>query len=112
MFDEEKRNAAKMNRFNRLLHDGVAEDAAIKEAFGDLAPYHENMRTYVTRPVFGYARIPISAASPPESFSTQTLSPGEAAVLQNEFLVAISHPLEARAFAAKTAKTDPTLPDP
>ncbi len=112
MFGEEGRNGAKVDRFNRLLHEGVAEDAAVKEAFGDMAPYYEGMRTYVTRPVFGYARIPVSTASPEGSFSTRTLSPGEAAVVRGELLVAMGRPVEARAFAAEAAKADGALPGP
>jgi hypothetical protein len=112
IFGEEGRNGPRVDRFNNLLHDGIAEDAAVKEAFGDMAPYHEGMRTYVTRPVFGYARIPVSVASPLESFSTRTLSPGEAAVVRGELLVAMSRPVEARAFAAEAAKADPALSGP
>ncbi len=112
MFGEEGRYAAKMNRFNRLLHDGVAEDAAVKEAFGDLTPYYEGMRSYVTRRVFGFARIPVSLDLRSEAFAARPLSPGEAAVRRGELLVAMDRPVEARAFAAEAAKADPTLPGP
>jgi tetratricopeptide (TPR) repeat protein len=112
MFGEEGRHAARVNRFNRLLHDGVAEDAAIKEAFGDMAPYHEGMRTYVTRPVFGYARIPVSLDLRSEAFASRVLSPAEAAVARGELLVAMNRPVEARAFAAEAAKADASLPGP
>ena len=66
----------RVDRFNRLLHDGVAEDAALKEAFGDMTPYYEGMRSYVTRRVFGYARIPVSLDLRPEGFAARALSVG------------------------------------
>jgi tetratricopeptide (TPR) repeat protein len=112
MFGEEGRNGPKMNRFNRLLHDGVAEDAAIKEAFGDLAPYSEGVRAYVTRPVFPFARVPVSLDLRSEAFAARTLSPGEAAAVRGELLVTMGRPEEARAFAAEAAKADPSLPGP
>jgi tetratricopeptide (TPR) repeat protein len=112
MFGDEGRNGPKMNRFNRLLHDGVAEDAAIKEAFGDLTPYYGGMRTYLTRPVFPFARIPVSLDLRSEAFAARPLSAGEAAAVRGEFLVAMARPVEARAFAAEAAKADPNLPGP
>jgi tetratricopeptide (TPR) repeat protein len=112
MFGEEGRNGPKMNRFNRLLHDGVAEDAAIKEAFGDLTPYFQATRTYVTRPVFPFARIPVSLELRSEAFATRRLSPAEAAAMRGDLLVAMGRPVEARAFAAEAAKADPSLPAP
>ncbi len=112
MFGEEGRNGPKMNRFNRLLHDGVAEDAAIKEAFGDLTPYYEATRLYVTRPIFPFARVPVSLDLRSEAFVARPLSPGEAAVRRGELLAAMGRPVEARAFAAEAAKADPSLPGP
>ena len=112
MFGDDGRHAPKVDRFNRLLHDGVAEDTAVKEAFGDMTPYYEAMRGYVTRRVFSYARIPVSTGSAPASFGTRNLQPGEAAVLRGEFLVALGRAVEARAFAAEAAKADPALPGP
>jgi tetratricopeptide (TPR) repeat protein len=112
VFAEDGRHAPKVNRFNRLLHDGVAPDAAIAEAFGDMAPYYQGMRNYVTRPVFGYARIPVSLDLRSETFAARTLSPGEAAVVRGELLVAMGRPVEARALAAEAAGADPALPGP
>jgi len=112
MFGEEGRNGPKMNRFNRLLHDGVAEDAAIKEAFGDLTPYYEGTRIYVTRPVFPFARVPVSLDLRSEAFAARTLSPGESAVVRGDLLVTMGRPVEARAFAAEAAKADPSVPGP
>ena len=112
MFGEQGKNAARVDRFNRLLHQGVAEDAAVKEAFGDMAPYYEGMRSYVTRRVFGYARIPVSLELRSETFATRALPNGEAAVRRGELLVAMGRPVEARAFAAEAAKADPALPGP
>jgi tetratricopeptide (TPR) repeat protein len=112
MFGEEGRNAPKVDRFNRLLHEGAAEEVAVKEAFGDMAPYHEGMRSYVSRRVFSFARVPVSLDLPPEGFSIRALSAGEAAVRRGELLVAMGRPVEARAFAAEAAKADPALPGP
>ena len=112
MFGDEGRHGTRVDRFSRLLHEGVAEEAALKEAFGDMAPYYEGMRSYVSRRVFGYARIPVSLDLRPEGFSTRALSAGEAAVLRGELLVAMGRPVEARAFAAEAAKADPALPGP
>jgi tetratricopeptide (TPR) repeat protein len=112
IFGDEGRHAGRVDRFNRLLHDGTAEDVALAEAFGDMTPFYDGMRRYVTRQVFGYARIPVSLDSPPEAFTTRTLPPGESAVLRGEMLVAMDRPAEARAFAAEAAKADPALPGP
>lgn len=112
LFGEEGRHAARVNRFNRLLYDGTAEEVALKEAFGDMTPYYDGMRSYVTRQLFSYARIPVSLESRPEGFTAQVLGAGEAAVLRGEFLVAMGRPAEARALAAEAAKADPTLPGP
>ena len=112
MFGDEGRNASRVDRFNRLLHEGTAEDVALREAFGDMARYYEGMRIYVTRRVFGYARIPVSLELRPEGFTTRALPPGEAAVLRGYLHVATNRPVEARALAAEAAKADPTLPGP
>jgi len=112
MFGDEGQHATKVARFNRLLHDGVAEETALKEAFGDMAPYYAGMRIYVSRRVFGFARIPVSLESRPEGFTTRALPAGEAAVLCGEFLAAAGRPAEARAFAAEATKADATLPGP
>jgi tetratricopeptide (TPR) repeat protein len=112
MYADEGRNAQKVNRFNRLLHDGMAEDAAIKEAFGDMAPYYEGMRLYVTRRVFGFSRIQASLDLPSEAFAARSLSQGESAVRRGELLVAMGRPVEARMLAVEATKADPTLPGP
>ena len=112
MFGEEGRNASRVDRFNRLLHEGTAEDLAIKEAFGEMTPYYEGMRRYVARPLFGYARIPVSLESRPEGFASRALPPGEAAVLRGYLHVAMNRPVEARALAAEAAKADPDPPGP
>lgn len=112
IFSDEGRNAARVDRFNRLLHQGVPTEAAVKEAFGDMTPYYDGMRSYVTRRVFNFTRVPVSLDLRPEGFTTRVLPAGEAAVLRGELLVAMSRPAEARALAAEAAKTDPALPGP
>ncbi|HYN02257.1 MAG TPA: tetratricopeptide repeat protein [Vicinamibacteria bacterium] len=112
MFGEEGRNAARVDQFNRLLYEGTAEDVALREAFGDMTPYYEGMRSYVTRRVFGYARVPVSLDLRAEGFTSRVLSPAEAAVLRGKLHVAMGRPVEARALAAEAAKADPTLPGP
>lgn len=112
MFGEDGRNASRVDRFNRLLHEGTAEDVALREAFGNMTPYYEGMRSYVTRRVFGYARVPVSVDLRPEGFTTRALTVGEAAVLRGYLHVATNRPVEARALAAEAAKADPTLAGP
>ena len=36
LFSEKGRHAARVDRFNRLLYEGTAEDVALEEAFGDM----------------------------------------------------------------------------
>jgi tetratricopeptide (TPR) repeat protein len=112
LFGDEGRHAGRVERFNRLLLDGTAEDVAVAEAFGDMRPFYDGMRSYVTQRVFGYARIPVSLDSPLEAFTTRTLPLGESAVQRGEMLVAMGRPAEARALAAEAAKADPALPGP
>jgi tetratricopeptide (TPR) repeat protein len=112
MFGEEGRNAGRVDRFNRLLHEGVAEEAALKEAFGDMKPYYEGMQSYVRQRAFSYTRIPVSLELHAEAFPTRALSDAESAVRRGEFLVAMGRPVEARAFAAEAAKADASLPGP
>jgi tetratricopeptide (TPR) repeat protein len=112
MFSEEGKNASRVDRFNRLLYEGTAENVALREAFGDMTPYYEGMRRYVTRRTFGYARIPVSLDLRPEGFTSRALPPGEAAVLRGDLHVAMGRPVEARALAVEAAKADPTLPGP
>jgi tetratricopeptide (TPR) repeat protein len=112
LFGEEGKNAPRVHQFNRMLYQGTAVEVALKEAFGDMTPYFKGMRTYVTRRVFPYARMPVSLDLRQEAFAARTLGPGEAAVLRAELLVANGRPAEARAFAAEAAKADPKLPGP
>ena len=112
LFGEEGRNAPRVERFNRLLHDGTAQDLAIKEAFGDMTPYYEGMRRYVARNVFGYARIPVSLEARQEAFASRALPPGRrpfsAAISTSRWIV---RSRRAR-LAAEAAKADPNLPGP
>jgi tetratricopeptide (TPR) repeat protein len=112
IFGEDRKNAPRVDRFNRLLHDGVDEQAALKEAFGDLTPYYQGMRDYVTRRTFAFTRIPVSREARQEGYAARPLPPGEAAVLCGEVLVAQGRPVEARAFAAEAAQADPALSGP
>jgi tetratricopeptide (TPR) repeat protein len=112
MFGEERAHAAKVNEFNRLLHSGTDPEVAVREAFGDMKPYHSEMKRYVERNLFGYVRIPVSLDTRTEAYAVRTLAPGESAVLRGEMLAAMDRPLEARAFAAEAARADPGLPGP
>ena len=112
MFGEERAHAAKVNQFNRLLYSGTDPELAVREAFGDMKPYHAEMKRYVERNLFGYVRIPVSLDTRPEAYAVRTLAPGESAVLRGEMLAAMDRPVEARAFAAEAAKADPGLPGP
>src|SRR6266571_2841760 len=49
LFGEKGVHAARVNRFSQLLHGGASDEAALKEAFGDMTPYHDGMRGYVRR---------------------------------------------------------------
>ena len=113
LFGEERRHAPALDRFNRLLHDGVEEPVALKEAFGeDMRPLFEGLRGYVSRQVFQYARIVVAPDMAPDQYTIRPLSPGESAALRGGLLVAMGRPVEARAFAAEAAKADPALPGP
>lgn len=112
MFGQEGKNARRVDRFNRLLFEGTDPSLALEEAFGDMKPYFDEMRGYVTRRTFGYSRIPVSLDLPAEGYVVRPLSTAEAAVLRGEFLVAMGRPTEARAFAAEAAKADPAVPGP
>jgi len=112
LFGEKGVHAARVNRFSQLLHGGASDEAALKEAFGDMTPYHDGMRGYVRRELFVYMRVPVSLDTRPEAYATRTLAAGEAAVLCGEFLVAMGRPAEARVFAAAAAKAYAGLPGP
>ena len=102
----------KVDQFNRMLLDGKDADVAVREAFGEMAPYLEETRSYVKRSLFSYVRIPVSLETRSEAYRSRPLSAAEAAVLRGEFLVAMNRPAEARALAAEAAKADPSLPGP
>jgi tetratricopeptide (TPR) repeat protein len=112
MFGENGAFSAKVNQFNRLLYAGTDPDVAVREAFGDMKPYHDGMRLYVTRSLFSYGRVPVSLDTRQEAYAVRALSPAETTVLRGEFLVAMDRPLEARAAAAEAAKADAGVPGP
>ena len=112
VFGDERKHAEKVNQFNRLLYAGTDPELAIREAFGDMKPYHAEMKRYVERNLFGYARIPVSLDTRPEAYAVRALPPAESAVARGEMLAAMDRPVEARAFAAEAAKADPGLPGP
>jgi tetratricopeptide (TPR) repeat protein len=112
MFGDEGRNSARVTRFNTLLYDGATQEAALKEAFGDMTPYYVETRRYVMRQVFSFSRVPVSLDTPSEGYTARPLSPGEAAVRRGELLAAMGRPVEARALAEEARKADPTLPGP
>jgi TPR repeat protein len=112
LFGEERANEPKVAKFNQLLAAGTDADAAIKEAFGDLAPYYGATRAYLGRKLLSYNRLPITADAPPEGFAARPLAPAEAAVVRGQFLVAMQRPVEARAAAAEARQADQSLPGP
>lgn len=112
MFGEKGAHQAALNRFNALLRGGASSEAAIREAFGSLAPCFKELRTYAERGVFSYLHVPVSREIQDRSYTSRSLSAGEAAALRGKFLVAMRRPAEARALAAEAAKADPRLPGP
>jgi hypothetical protein len=112
LFGEKGAHIGRLNRFNTLLRNATQAESALQEAFGDMARYHEGMRAYVERSLFGYVRMPVSVETRAEAYASRPLSAGEVAVRCGELLVAMDRPVEARAFAATAAKADPSLPGP
>jgi tetratricopeptide (TPR) repeat protein len=109
LFGEKGAHRAKLNRFTQLLRDATTPELALREAFGDPAPYYEATREYVQRSLFAYMTVPLSLDSRPEGYASRALSEAEAAVSRGELLAAMRRPVEARAFAAAA---DPSLPGP
>jgi TPR repeat protein len=112
MFGDKGAYSELLNRYGGLLMKGVAHDAALKEAFGDMNPYSEKMRLYVTRALFSYAKVPLSTETRREAYTVGPLSAAEAASLRGQLLVAMRRPVEARAAAAEAAKADRAHPGP
>jgi TPR repeat protein len=112
IFADKGAHAERLNRFGTLLINGSAPELALKEAFGDMSPYHEQMRSSVHRALFAYMKAPLMGETRREAYQSRSLSAGEAAALRGQLLVAMRRPLEARAAAAVAAKADPSLPGP
>ena len=111
-FGEDRAFTAKVNRFNQLLYVGKDPRVAMEEALGDMKPYYDGMKQYVDRSLFGYVRVAVSLDTRPEAYAVRSLSAAEAAVVRGELLAAMDRPVEARAFAAEAAKSDPAAPGP
>jgi TPR repeat protein len=112
MFGEQGANAPKFNRLSQLLMNGTEPQAAVRESLSDPGPYLDAVRQYVSRPLFPFAKIPVSLELKVESFTKRPLGASEAATLRAEFLVAAGRPAEARALAAEAAQADPASPGP
>jgi tetratricopeptide (TPR) repeat protein len=112
MFGDRGAHNERLDRYGGLLMNGVAHEAALKEAFGDMTPYYEKMRLYVQRALFSYAKVALSTETRREAYEVGPLAAAEAASRRGQLLLALRRPVEAREAAAETAKADPAHPGP
>ncbi len=112
MFGENGAHSAKLNRFSGLLMKGVPQEQALREAFGDVKPLHDQVHTYVNQSLIPFARLGVTLDLDVKTFGSRELSPAEAALARGELLVAMNRPVEARALAAEAAQAEPGSPGP
>jgi TPR repeat protein len=112
VFGEKGKNRKKADQFNNMLFHGSDPETAVREAFGDMAPYFKDLRGYVQGRLFSYVTIPVALDTKAEAYAQRSLPAAESAVLRGAFLVGMSRPAEARAAAAEAAKLDPGHPGP
>jgi tetratricopeptide (TPR) repeat protein len=110
MFGDDRAHVARLNRLSQLLMKGAAPDAALREAFGELSPYLDNVHLYVSQRLLPYVRVPVALELDVETFGLRTLGAAEAALARAELHVAKNRPNEARALAAEAAAADPRSP--
>jgi tetratricopeptide (TPR) repeat protein len=112
MFGESGAHSQKFSRFSGLLMNGVPQEQALLEAFGDPKPLFDKIHMYVNQSVLPFARIGVTLDLDVKTFGSRVMSPVEVALARAELHVALNRPVEARALAAEAAQADPSSPGP
>jgi tetratricopeptide (TPR) repeat protein len=110
VFGEKQANLPRLNRLNALILTGQPAQAAVREAFGDLAALESGFRMYLTQRLYSYTQVNLDLDVSKEAFTVRTLAPAEAAALRAGFLAAMRRPVEARALLAEARTANESLP--
>lgn len=76
-----EKRAGQLRKYLGELGAGVSNDAAAKDAFGDLDQLSREVHVYLEQGSFPMRAVPIALPAP-ETIKVRTLSPGEAALME------------------------------
>ncbi len=102
-------NGAKLNTFVRLLQDGVDQQKAFTQTFGDPQAFDRAFQQYVQRFLFSAAVLPPFPLADPKSFTERKLSPAEADYELGCFHIGARDRSAGRALIDQALAMDPKL---
>jgi tetratricopeptide (TPR) repeat protein len=102
-------NAPRLNRLADLLREGQSQDAAWRDAFGDMKAVEDGLTRYLDRGRYVPRPLAPDAAVASVTFSLRRLSAAETSAALAAFLAAMNRPIDARAQIEEARKADPTL---
>jgi tetratricopeptide (TPR) repeat protein len=102
-------NAPRLNRLADLLREGQNQDAAWRDAFGDMKAVEDGFTSYLDRARYVPRSLAPDAAVASEAFPLRRLSAAESAAARAAFLAATNRPDEARSLIDEARKADPAL---
>jgi hypothetical protein len=90
-----------------MIRNGVSEQDAAKNAFGDLKALETALNKYIQRPTTGFFEVPANLTIKDDQYASRVLSPAESLALRGELLVFRNHPDRAKTLLEQALAIDP-----
>jgi tetratricopeptide (TPR) repeat protein len=109
MFGAKEDMGARLNPVSRMLMDGVASEAALREVYGSLDALDDASSLYVHQGVYTYARLQVQSDTSAAKLPGRPVPPAESAAARAGFHVAMGRLVEAEALLSEARNLDPSL---
>jgi tetratricopeptide (TPR) repeat protein len=109
VFGDGMENGEKLAKFIHMLQDGVNQQKAFREVFGDSKTFDESLSQYVRRYSFNARVLPPDRGFDPKSFPARDLSPAEADYELGCFHIGAHDLVAGRTLIEKSLSLDPKL---
>jgi tetratricopeptide (TPR) repeat protein len=94
---------------DEAVEDGIDQDEATRQIFGDLDSLQAALSRYVERPAFSYVWIKTKAAATPKDFVARGLSPAETAARLGDFSLRDGRLQDAKPLLEEALRLQPDL---
>jgi tetratricopeptide (TPR) repeat protein len=99
----------KLNRFFKMLQNGVPQQKAFQQVFGDTSAFDTGFSQYLTHVTFSAGILPSTLGFDPKSFSERQLTPAETDYELGCFHIGAHDHVTGRSLIEKSLKLDPKL---